>query len=372
MTGRLGGRVALLDPVSRVVGVRSDRFGTHLTSASEGSARPHTEPAWPMSTPRKHHYCPQFYLRGFSANGAAVLQIEKKTGRAFPVAIPNAAAIRDYHAIDSGAGDPNEVEKRMSQVEGLHARTLAQVVASGIATSEHREAVVNLVALLRVRVPAFKAGVEGHQESWVRAVGLMMERRGLLPPPPVGFEEVLRMDKLGIEIANWKILELMFGAAAEGSIPSLLHMKAAILRAQEGTHFLTCDQPVAVFNPSATATDTYGTGLEHPETQVSLPLSSGAMLLLGRKISGPADREATPAEVAEFNRRTVVMADSLLFAPETSQGSIGLVSRYAHCSAGMVEDVLVTDAEAALIVRFRPVLRAECYCQDEPGQTKSL
>src|SRR5262245_11720813 len=120
-----------------------------------------------MSPPRRHHYLPQFYLRGFSSNGQAVLQIEKKTGRAFPVAITNAAAIRDYHAVDTGVGDPNVVEKRMSRVEAIHARTLAKVTKSGVSAKDVKE-VADLVAMFRVRVPAFRAGVERNLQNSVR------------------------------------------------------------------------------------------------------------------------------------------------------------------------------------------------------------
>ncbi len=40
------------------------------------------------------------------------------------------------------------------------------------------------------------------------------------------------------------------------------------------------------------------------------------------------DRVATTDEVVEFNRRTVIMANSLVFAPELSQWAVGTTTRY--------------------------------------------
>ena len=64
------------------------------------------------------------------------------------------------------------------------------------------------------------------------------------PPPPPGFEDVLRMDKLDIEISNWICLKHMFMLAADDKILRLLlSMTPTVIRAPEGEFFLTGDQP---------------------------------------------------------------------------------------------------------------------------------
>jgi Protein of unknown function (DUF4238) len=190
----------------------------------------------------------------------------------------------------------------------------------------------------------------------------MMERRGAFPPPPKGFEDVLRMDNIEITISNWKLLETIFNIAADRDVFNILAaMRPTLLRAPASAYFLTCDQPVAVFHPTASPKDTYGIGIAHPGTEISVPLASRALLLLSRSSDPPVDREATPDEVAEFNRRSVVMAGALVFAPEASEGAIETTRRYGHCSAGTVLDVLDTGQGAFHLGRFRPVMRADCY-----------
>jgi hypothetical protein len=319
-----------------------------------------------MSEPRKHHYLSQFYLRGFSADGRSVYQIEKRSGRGYLSSIRDTAAIRDYHELDyPDADDPNVVERRLAQVETTLAEGLKEAIESGIVRPETHAKILELVALLRVRVPAFKASIEAFLQNVVRSVGMMLQRKGELPTPPEGYEDLLRVENLSITISNWKILEFMFRIAADRQLFDIFAaMKPAILRAPEGAIFLTCDQPVALFHPAATSTDAYGVGLLDPALEVSVPLSSRALLFLSwptERASHATDREASDKEVAEFNRRSVVMADSFVFAPEASQSAIETAARFSHCSAGVELDVLDGGGEFLHLARFRPVMRPDLY-----------
>lgn len=316
-----------------------------------------------MSEPRKHHYLPQFYLRGFSANGRSIFQIEKRGGRGYLSAIRDTAAIRDYHELDTGeAEDPAVIEKRLAGIETKLAEALAEAAQRGLTTPKTHNLLIQLVALLRVRVPAFKAGIEAYLQNVVRSVGLMLERKGELPPPPKGFEDVCRMENLSITISNSKLLEFMFRIAADRRLFDMLAaMRPTILRAPRTTLFVTCDQPVAIFHPTASPTDAYGVGPADVDAQLSVPLSSDALLSLSWPTGPAVDREATAEEMVEFNRRTVVMADSFVFAPELSEFAVELTRRYGHCSAGMSLDFLDAGSEALHLARFRPVMTPDRY-----------
>lgn len=316
-----------------------------------------------MSEPRKHHYLPQFYLRGFSANGRSIFQMEKRGGRGYLSAIRDTAAIRDYHELDTDeVADPAVIEKRLADIETKLAEALAAATQRGLTTTETHNLLIQLVALLRVRVPAFKTGIEAYLQNVVRSVALMMERKGELPPPPKGFEDVCRMENVSITISNWKLLEFMFRIAADQRLFDMLAaMTPTILRAPRQTFFLTCDQPVAIFHPTASPTDAYGIGPQDADAELSVPLSSSALLLLSWRNESAADRDATPEEMVEFNRRTVVMADSLVFAPEPSEFAVELTRRYGHCSAGMSLEFLDAGSEALHLARFRPVMRPDRY-----------
>jgi hypothetical protein len=57
-----------------------------------------------MSIARKHHYVPRCYLKNFSVRrkkGKPQVQVfDKKDGRAFPSAIDNIAAERDFNTVN--------------------------------------------------------------------------------------------------------------------------------------------------------------------------------------------------------------------------------------------------------------------------------
>ena len=281
-----------------------------------------------MAQPRKHHYLPQFYLRGFSPNGRSIFQIEKTPSRGYLCSIRDAAAIRDYHELDySDAEDPHVIEKRLAEIEGQFSRTLTDVVQSGITSTEVHVGLIEFVALMKFRVPAFKTYIEESLRQSVRSVGMIMERKGALPPIPKGFEGMLRMDRAKISISNWKCLEFMFELATDPRLLRLLlAMRPSILRAKDRESLLTCDQPVALFHPEASARDPYGTGLADPRTELSLPLTSQVLLRLTWDKRSREDRALTAAEVREFNRRTVVMAHGLVFAPNASETTVAFVA----------------------------------------------
>jgi hypothetical protein len=314
-----------------------------------------------MAEPRKHHYLPQFYLLGFSTDGRSIYQIEKHGLRAYTCSIRDAAAIRDYHKLDDPHFvDANATEKRLAHVEAQLARALARVIQVGVATPETHALLIQLVALLQVRVPAFKARIEAFLQQVVCSVGR--------PPIPEGLEDVLRMENLSIEILNWKCLEFMFNLAGERRILDILGtMKPSLLRAPGGVVFLTSDQPVARYHPTASPTDAYGTGPVDVAAEISVPLSSHTLLLLSWPTNPPNDRVATSDEVAEFNRRTVVMADSLVFAPEECRWAVETVARYGHCSAGVDLDFFDAGEKALHLARFRPVMPPGCYPNGPPN-----
>lgn len=316
-----------------------------------------------MTQPRKHHYLPQFYLRGFSGNGKQIFQIEKSEARGYLCAIRDAAAIRDYHELDyEDAEDPHALEKRLSEIESQLAEALADVIASGIVGNISHARLIEFVSLMRVRVPAFKQYIEESLRQFVRSTGKILERKGKFPPPPQGLESIFARDGVTISISNWKCLEYMFGLASDQDILRMLAaMTPSILRAPKGNNLLTCDQPVAVFHPEADPADPYGIGLADPRTQLSLPLSSQVLLLLTWDKDAVRERLLQPDEVNEFNRRTTVMAEALVFAPEASESAIQTVAQNKHCSAGIALRVLDSGDSALHMSTFRPVMPAEKY-----------
>lgn len=230
------------------------------------------------------------------------------------------------------------------------------------------------MSLLRFRVPPIKSAIEASLREVVRSTGLILERKGKLPPPPKGLEEALQFRGLKIEISNWICLLHMFRLAADPKILRiLLSMRPTLVRTSGGASFLTCDQPVAVFSPQARPTDPHGVALTDPATEISLPLSQNVLLLLRWSTKAPLAIEADPAQVAEYNRRTVVMALSYIFAAALEDWVLELVKANS-AFAGGIEAPEVLDLGDSFFhkLTFRPVMPREHYGSKGGQSTISL
>jgi hypothetical protein len=309
-----------------------------------------------MPQPRKHHYLPQFYLRGFSFDRRSLFQIEKATSIHYGCQIKDIAAVRDFHELDGvGIADPYALEKHLAKLEGEQATHLTDVLVDGIHDAMLRANLIQLLAVLRMRVPAVKSHIEKSYASTVRATGKALERLGRLPKPPPGYEDALRVDNLQFSTTNWKCLEVMFRMAANEKVLDILYrMRATLYRAPFGTSFLTSDQPVALYHPNL-AKSPYGVGPATPGIEISLPLSSRALLKLEHEGGSDIECLATSEEVAEFNRRTIVMAQDYIFVGEDVERMALLVRSHSRVFAGFAHDDIDMGREFLQIQRFRPV-----------------
>lgn len=268
-----------------------------------------------MPQPRKHHYLPQFYLRGFSPDQRSIFQIEKAAGHHYGCQIKDAAAIRDFHEIDAdGIEDPYAIEKSLAKFEGELADQLRTFITEGISNAPALAEVIGLLSMLRMRVPALKQHIEQSLASTIRATAKALERAGELPKPPPGLEDALRIDNLKISVMNWKCMELMFGMSASSDILNILgRMRATLYRCSSEQFFVTSDQPVALFHPTLRPTDPYGVDPALREVEITLPLTAYALLKLDHEPGPHSEKLATPDEVKELNRRTIIMAQSYVF-----------------------------------------------------------
>src|SRR4051812_34256729 len=84
-----------------------------------------------MTTARRHHYVPQFYLRGFSPPRKKVRQVvvfDRNRRAPFQSPIANIAAERDFNQIDVEGLDPNAFEEAMARIEGELALALQRII----------------------------------------------------------------------------------------------------------------------------------------------------------------------------------------------------------------------------------------------------
>jgi hypothetical protein len=131
-----------------------------------------------VSTPRKHHYVPQFYLSGFAAAPGShrLFVLDKQTGRSYQSQVGNAACERDFYIIEvEDDGDPFAVEKAFSEIETIGAESLRFIIdLKAVPEGSLYQKLIAFIALMSVRGPAVLDAIEKPIEQMLKTVAWHM------------------------------------------------------------------------------------------------------------------------------------------------------------------------------------------------------
>ncbi|WP_081769003.1 DUF4238 domain-containing protein [Herbaspirillum sp. RV1423] len=279
--------------------------------------------------PRRHHYLPAYYLRGFSPTGDGLYMIDRDSEKIIGAKTINLANQRDFHVLDGHAeADPQALEKQLSVLEGKFAYAQKDMIAGGFMNPATRSMMIGFLSMMRMRVPAIKEHLATSNAEHIHAQLTNMEKKGLLPTPPEGLEDVLAAKNLQVVMTNSSSLEMMFGMAFDLEVLQLLHkMRPTLLQAPFGTRFITSDQPVTLYHPRAHKH--LGVGLTTPDVVLGLALTSRFAFLLSNEPGGPISRLAPQDEVEEMNRRTILMSTKYIFTGENPEAVRPVLKKYS-------------------------------------------
>jgi hypothetical protein len=315
-----------------------------------------------MPDPKKHHFLPQFYLERFADSRVESklphihVTTKEARPRQYTAAIHDTACITDYHTIDFKDVPPDRerIETNLSKVEGRHKLLTDRVISTGVVDDTSKGDLALFVSLSHMRVPKFKRNIESMLSASVYSLGDAEMRASRLPPLPEALKQYqgksLR-EFLRVEIYNWIMLAYMYDAAISSGFARILQgMEFRLVQAPPGRPFVTCDSPVSIFHPHYEKIRPYGVSPAFPEAEVTLPLTPGLSLLLTNEQRAESAL-LTEAEVHEFNRRCVVMADRYVYSSETADWLPKLVAKNHKRTAGFLLD----EVGPYIINRFIPV-----------------
>ncbi len=319
-----------------------------------------------MSTPRKHHYLPQFYLEGFrilpqKGKKPHIWQIEKNgSQKHYNQAITDTGCIRDYYSLDHNQEpDHKTIESLLSTIESKQAKLVQSIIESKrIKNSQVRE-LAELISLMRYRIPAFASHIEISHRKIVLDTFKIMYRSGKFGSPPKVLQQMFESkgidETLNIKISNWKIIEkiLEVGFSPE-SISMLSQLNYQIYYTGETTSFITSDNPVALFHPNYDDLKPYGVGLATKGVELSFPLSSDTLVVAGRHLES-GSYLAKHDHVNEFNRRTIIMGENYIFSNKISADLKNDIRKLKDHFAGFTFDNLYYGNGSVHISRFIPV-----------------
>lgn len=314
-----------------------------------------------MSTPKSHHFLPQFYLRRFADYREGLYQFEKtSSSRAIPTKVSKTGCKRDYHTLDweDEPTDRSSVEKHLSMSENHQEQMLTSLSKDPVVIENLRHELIAFVTLMYHRVPSFKRDIEVGLQDIVNATARMMYRKGKLPDPPDSIQQLIQEKGDNIfnaKISNWKLIEMMFEQAANSPISSILDsMNMAILEVEEDSSFLiTSDTPVVLYDADFNLKPAYGCGFAHKSAEISFPLSSKTLLLFSHS---DIPYSSLPCDlVHHFNLRMIVSAERFIYSQEPSANLLGDIHKLHNQQAGFTRSTLDYGDGAFFVTKTIPV-----------------
>jgi hypothetical protein len=278
--------------------------------------------------PRKQHFLPVFWLKGFASTGKAdgKLHALDSTGKVYTTVPRDAGCQRDYYRFNrTDGGDEFVVEKHIDSM-GFDTLLDNLVVNRHVPTGTEFDQLLAFTALMAARVPAARGAMENLVEAfkqvrraaeWEAETG--MRCPGLGPAPGATVFPVSKED-LPTELTQNDWVRSIF-ESADIIYGCLKRRRWTVLLSEDPLpDFICSDCPVAaVFTrPASDAFDRPGFGT--CDTQVSFPLSRRAAVISGcNPENDPKPPEIAPADrkaVAKTNTKTLMYARRLYWATD--------------------------------------------------------
>ena len=291
------------------------------------------------STPRRHHYLPQFYLRGFTDKGyngknGRLRVLDFSIAKCYTSSPKNMANIRDYYTLVDNEGQPNyRVETELlCRIDSEAARVIREIEKTKKRPGRNDWlSLCEFVASLQVRIPHFRqANYEVAQHIFdIFAESAVRSPEDFQPiaekyeahtgkPLEVSFEQATQAVSSGeLEIQvprNQNVLAMM------ALIPQIAEIAAEmtphLLVATGLGRFITGDIPIHKYdnNQDRRGLGLMGIGWASSDIEISIPLTKNTCLVLDRNEEVPFCLPANDFCVANCNYFRMAACAQLLFA----------------------------------------------------------
>ena len=255
-----------------------------------------------------NHYVPQYYLKGFAADGDTVWAYDKSSGRIYSTNMRNVATQNGFYS--------PEIENRLTQeVENPANPIIGRIRMRIPISTEEKQVLAAYMICMRTRVPEGKRRARLIAPSVEDGVKTELDSRlnTLLEQEP---EKAALIEQRRVEahelIKKWAKdppddlwFRTILPAKFRRALPMLASMTWRFLTFDRYPAFITSDNPVFFFDQG---------GLIRPDAEVSFPISSHISLWATHRKDLPQGFFATTEQaVKEINRRTASRATRFAF-----------------------------------------------------------
>jgi Protein of unknown function (DUF4238) len=279
----------------------------------------------------KHHFVPQFYLKGFTDDDGALWAYVKGVN-APRKTTPRMECHRDnYYTVTYNGMSDDSVEKLFSVIESKAAPIVKSLLDPAFVLNKvHVEKLFTFVALMFVRVPAYRdflntqasamakrfgQAIAKNREEFLASARAYEAESGQSLGDLEKVRELAASDNYTLEQRsdgyNLKLTLRSFESVLE-----ILRKEYSydILYAPEGEFFIATDNPIVTLSPDLDGQAWVGMGFDRLDTEVLFPLNKRACLLLGRD----RDRQhlvASATRHSQINGMMMGLAQHAIYAP---------------------------------------------------------
>lgn len=286
--------------------------------------------------PRKHHYIPRFYLKGFtSAETKPRLWVYEK-GRDPRKSTPKLEGCqRDFYTLEENGGKNFEFEEWLANLESRVAPLIPDLVKSKREPIENEK--ISLAVFMGTMFTRTPFGMLLGDKVFGPATTKMLKRTASDPDAFYKLYESIETGFPGKQAAEQVRQDVLAGKGEELEeqrgfrLASMLHVGIDVaevlcemgwqfVHAPHSQTFITSDNPlVSEVSEAGRREVHFRSGVNLPNATVWFPLTSTVCLLMRRGLtSGIATAPA--ATIRSINKRVMTCADKVIYASEFSKG----------------------------------------------------
>lgn len=295
---------------------------------------------------KRHHYLPQFYLKGFiDPNNKPFIWVYEKGN---PDVIRNDTAKNiafqnHYYSFVNleGNKDSETIENFLSHIEGLAAPVFKKIKNQCRLNEEEKVVFAHFLALTMSRVPNYRENAERvmadllkknfmasalNTEQFKASVKRFERETGdKIDIPIEEFQKYALDGEYGIKVNPQMSLRVIPLAAQFA--PIFYKMNWTFFIATDDYKFVTSDNPLFGYDPTYDPWSLDDGGLLNENIEVTFPVSPD-LAFLGTWKNIEAYVKANNEQVKVITRRTVASASRFVFSSQKTDGLNRLVQKY--------------------------------------------
>ncbi len=269
-----------------------------------------------MSSPKRHHYLPRFYLENFCNDGQ--LWVFDRKNKQYRNQTPNNTALQaHYYSVEDKKGNKNtDIELFLSRIEGQAQPIISKINASEQISNKEKDILSIFIALLMNRVPDFEKSVNTVNEHLSKQkLNLMFsdeettqsilyqDKRDTGKKATVTPKDLVEFHKNGLyDIITHRNLSLGMMLMLSIDIANYFRqMDWLFLNTPNRKSFVTTDNPIVLVSPDHEPESFLGDSIITPGATKLVPLSQRICLIILDRGELVGYRYATIESVRKIN-----------------------------------------------------------------------